>query len=186
MIVKLKTQTRYQAAKSKQVINVLRFSWLFLTLGLSGIFPACADIHFRFQESRDVTLQFENGDLMSDYRYYAGGPSLKPNAILALSKDYQLQSEHWFEITVVSESLKLLVERVGQVDGAEYKERQLMPNGARILGPDGRQIGTWYSVYDYSQIRFLEGNRLYITYPPSRLPPNLRMPSFERDPPWLN
>jgi hypothetical protein len=151
---------------------------------VAGLMVGCTTGFTHYQRSYDVTVQFEKGIVLPDHRYYAGGPKLKPNAIVAIQNDYQLESEHWTEVSVTPESLVALVDRIGQVDGAEYKEQQFMHNGARLYAPDGRQIGVWYSVYDYSQVKFGEDGRIYLSYPPSQLPPNVRIPRFDRDTPW--
>jgi hypothetical protein len=168
-----------------------------MQLGLTGmktiilisaiVIAGCATGLSQYQRSFDVSVQFEKGRLLDDHRYYAGGPPTKPNAIVALQKEYTLESPHWREIPdVTPEALKTLVSRISQVDGAEYKERQRMHNGARLFGPDGRQVGAWYSVYDYSQVKFLEDNRVYLSFPPAQLPPGVRVPRFEQDRPWPN
>jgi hypothetical protein len=147
----------------------------------------CATGFSQYQRSFDVSVQFEKGRLFENHRYYVGGPPIKPNAIVALSEEYTLESSHWREVPdVTPEALKNLVSRISQVDGAEYKERQRMHNGARLFGPDGRQVGAWYSVYDYSQVKFLEDNRIYLSFPPAQLPPGVRIPRFEQDRPWPN
>ncbi|MBC2713540.1 MAG: hypothetical protein HGJ94_21840 [Desulfosarcina sp.] len=151
---------------------------------LGGLIFGCASGFAYYRRSLDVSVQFEKGEVIPDHRYYVGGPKQKPNAIVAIQNDYQLESEHWTEVSVTPDTLKQMLQRIGHVDGAEYKERQFMHNGARLFAPDGRQIGLWYSVFDYSQVRFLEGNRVYLSYPPSHLPPNVRVPGFERDIPY--
>ena len=157
---------------------------IFSMVFFAGVTVGCATGFARYQRSYDVTVQFEKGIVLPDHRYYAGGPKSKPNAVVAIREDYRLESEHWTEVRVTPDALKALVERVGQVDGAEYKERQFMHNGARLYAPDGRQIGVWYSVYDYSQVKFIDDRTIYLSYPPSQLPPNVRIPRFEGDSPW--
>lgn len=151
-----------------------------MLLAILPIFVACAGSGAFFQRSNDVASQFEKGVVLPDHRYYEGGPSAKPNALAAIHSDYELDSEHWREISnPTSESLSKMVRKVRFVSGAEYKEK-IYPNGARIIGKNGRVIGVWYSVYEYSQIRCLEGNRVYLSFPPAHLPSNVRIPTWER------
>ena len=147
---------------------------------VSVMLAACSTGSTFFQRSNDVASLFEKGQVMEDHRYYAGGPASKPNAIVAIDRNYTLDSPHWTEIAVTPETLRRIVLQIGHVDGAEYKERQLMSNGARMIAPDGTQVGIWYSVYDYSQVRIMEGNRVYLSFPPAYLPSNVRIPGFER------
>ncbi len=112
---------------------------------------------------------FEKGEVLTDHNYYVGGPASKPNAVVAIHKEYTLESDSWKEISVNPVSLANLINQVGFVPGAEEKSGRI-PNGARIIAPDGRQVGIWYSVYDYSIARMLDGKRISLTYPPSSLP----------------
>jgi hypothetical protein len=146
----------------------LGFKWFGLVVALSAMFLACSGNMSYFRQSRDVSKMFESGEVLPDHRYYVGGPS-KPNAVVAIHKEYTLESDSWKEISVDPASLADLIKRVGFVPGAEEKSRRL-PNGAKIISPDGRQIGVWYSVYDYSIVRMLDGKRISLTYPPSTLP----------------
>lgn len=142
----------------------------FLVLLISG----CATGP-RFTPSHDVSIQFEDGSLLPDHSYYVGGPESKPNAIVAISEAYQLDSDHWRPVTLTPESLKAIVDQVGFVFNAENKTA-FIPNGARIVTAGGEAVGVWYSVYTYSQIRLLEGNRVNLSYPNANMPGNLPTP----------
>ena len=151
----------------------LRAAWV------AGIFPAililvvaCAGSQSFFTGSNDVSHQFEAGEVLAGHRYYSGGPDLKPNAIVAIDPAYALESPHWRPLEVTPESLKQLVDRIRFVPYAEYKTS---PNGARIFAPDGRQIGVWYSVFDYTQVQLLDDRRVYLADPVSRLPSDVRI-----------
>ncbi len=146
-----------------------------------AVLGACATGISFYQRSYDVTTQFERGIVLENHSYYVGGPTSKPNAIVAITANYTLESEHWRQIHVTSESLRKTVSRIGHVVGAEYKKNQMIHNGARMIAPDGSLVGFWYSVYDYSQVRISEGNRIYLSFPPAHLPNNVRIPGFERD-----
>jgi hypothetical protein len=67
-----------------------------------------------------------------------------------------------------------MVDRIRQVDGVEVKRQQMISNGARIMYGNGNQIGIWYSGYDYSIVRLLDGQRVYISIPPVRMAINRR------------
>jgi hypothetical protein len=139
-----------------------------LIIVLSTVMLACSGNITYFKPSWDVSRMFENGNVLPDHKYYVGGPVSKPNAVVAILKEYTLESDSWKEISVDQASLADLIKRVGFVPGAKEKSRRL-PNGARIVSPDGTPVGIWYSVYDYS-IVFIDGKRISLTYPPSTLP----------------
>ena len=161
------------------ISHLLQTVWLgcaiLLSIGLLG----CAGSGTFFQRSNDVAIEFQKGIILEDHRYYAGGPEAKPNALAAIHTDYTLESEHWREIgDLTPENLAKLVERVRFVTGAEYKEKNFT-NGARLVGPDGRAIGVWYSVTAYSQVQYLGDNRIYLSFPPAYLPSNVRIPLWD-------
>jgi hypothetical protein len=143
----------------------------FLTILLiTAVVAGCFGNFAHFKKSRDVTSIFENGQVLPDHRYYVGGPRAKPNAVVAIHKDFTLSPGVWREVTVDQESLAALIARVGFVIGAEEKSRRI-PNGARIISPDGKQVGVWYSVFEHSTVRMEEGSdTLWLSAPPSTLP----------------
>ena len=166
--------------KTGRSAHQTRLFFVFVVFLLLMVITGCAGSGAFYQRSYDVARQFENGVILPDHRYYEGGPQAKPNALAAIHSDYELDSEHWREIVnPTPESLANLTKKVRFVSGAEYKEK-MYSNGARIIGPEGRVIGVWYSVYDYSLVRFLDGNRIYLSFPPAQLPSNVRIPTWER------
>lgn len=151
-------------------------SMLVLTILTGALLAGCAMISSNYRQSFDVSRQFENGEVVPGFRYYVSGPASKPVAIVAIREDFRVQSEHWQGIDLDSASLKALVERISHVLGAEYKEDQMIPNGARIIGPDGTMVGMWYSVYDYSKVTFLDDKVIHIAMAITRMPPAVRIP----------
>ncbi len=144
---------------------------LVIAAAILGVVVACTGSAFYFTGSNDVSRQFEEGELLAGHRYYTGGPDLKPNAIVAIDTAYTLESPHWRAMEVTPASLKTLVDRIRFVPYAEYKTTA---NGARIFAPGGRQIGVWYSVFDYTQVRMAGGRTIYLAYPAPQLPMELR------------
>lgn len=162
-------QTRY-TTKSKLGPVFRRWGMALALLAFTTtLLAACAGSFPHFKRSRDVAVAFENGDIRTDHRYYAGGPKAKPNAVVAIHRDYTLESGNWREIEVDREALVDLIRKVGFVSGAVEKNWR-MPNGAYIIGPGGEQLGIWYSVYDYSIVRMVSPTTISLTYPPSTLP----------------
>lgn len=151
-------------------------SSLVLTILAGALLGACAMISSNYRQSFEVSRQFENGEVVTGFRYYMSGPASKPIAIVAIRQEYSLQSEHWIEIDLDNASLKALVKRVSYVLGAEYKADQMIPNGARIIGPDDTVVGMWYSVYDYSKVTFLDDKVIHIAKAITRMPPEVRIP----------
>ena len=139
---------------------------------------ACAANSAYFSASRDVGWQFESGDVLPDHRYYAGGPDLKPNALIAIHQSYELESPYWRPIDVTPASLKELTATVKFVLEGEYKTT---PNGARIVTSDGQTVGVWYSVYDQPPVKMVAADQVYIGDPVPRLPMEIRRKINRRD-----
>ncbi|MBC2713541.1 MAG: hypothetical protein HGJ94_21845 [Desulfosarcina sp.] len=147
-----------------------RFFVFFIFIIISAILLACVGNMTYFKQSREISSTFEKGEVLADHRYYAGGLAYKPNAVIAIHNDYTLESsDSWKEISVNQESLASLIKKVGFVAGAEEKTMRI-PNGAKIIAPGNVQIGVWYSVYEYSTVRLLDGNLVAMSAPSSRLP----------------
>lgn len=170
---------KYRDSSIRQyVIRVFLISYLVLWASMGALIAGCAFGNYHFQSSLEISRQFENGEIVSGYRYYVSGPDIKPLAIVAIRTDYHLQSEHWRGIDVDNPSLKAMVELVSQVMGSEYKEDQVIPNGARIITPDGEMVGMWYSVYDYSSVTFLDDKVILISKVMTILPYEFRTPRY--------
>ncbi|MEJ2155515.1 MAG: hypothetical protein P8X96_09285 [Desulfobacteraceae bacterium] len=167
------SEFNYKAAAGCQLIPAARVAMGLFLLSIL-IVGGCATGATYFQQSNDIAAQFEKGRILDGYRYYLGGPVAKPNAIVALKDGYHLESEYWRLYAATPDALKKMVERISQVDGVEAKQQQMISNGARIMDGGGGQIGIWYSVYDYSQVRLLDAKRVYLSSPPARLPINVR------------
>ena len=125
-----------------------------------------------------MSRQFENGEVAAGHRYYVSGPESKPIAIVAIREDYRLEADHWREIDVDSASLKALVERIAFVLESEDKEALMIPNGARIIGPDGDRVGMWYSIYDYSKATFMDDKVIHLAAAVTRMPFETRIFHF--------
>lgn len=164
----------YGKTQSKNFQAMTGLKSVFVPAILVLVISGCA-ASARFAPSRNISVQFESGQVLQDYNYYVGGPESKPNAIVAISGAYQLESEHWRPVSPTAKSLKDLTDLVGQAYRSDNKT-SFIPNGARIVTPDGKEIATWYSVYDYSQVRLVEGNRVYLSYPYAQLPSNMPSP----------
>lgn len=150
--------------------HFVRYFFCFTGLWMAGMLILSCAMGSRvyFTGSNDIAQEFETGTLLPDHQYYYGGPKAKPNAIVAIHKDYVLDSPHWHLLTHFSAAdLKSLAQTTIFVGGIEYKTS---PNGARIIVPGGEQAGVWYSAFEYPIIRMMGEKRLYIADPIPCLP----------------
>ncbi|GAB6906997.1 hypothetical protein DESC_770177 [Desulfosarcina cetonica] len=142
------------------------------------IVVSCAGSTAYFSNSNDVSRQFETGEILPGYRYYYGGPQLKPNAIVAINPDYTLESPHWHAMKVSPASLQAIIDTIKFVPDAEYKTT---PNGARIFASDGALVGVWYSVFEHPLVKRTGNNQVYLAAPQPILPFGTRIRIHDRD-----
>ena len=130
-----------------------------------ALFVGCSANFAYFRGSWDVTDQFESAQVLQGHTYYIGGAA-RPYAIVAIDNNFELESPHWKKVEVTPESLGSLVRNIRSKWEMEFKTT---PNGAHIISPDGKKVGEWYAVYDYSSINWISGNRFFIGDPPPRM-----------------
>jgi hypothetical protein len=95
-------------------------------------------------------------------KYYFTGPEGRPDAIMGIYRDYTLETTQWTEIDLTEEQLKKLIDWINfhHRDNTRY-----YPDGFLILDHDGRQVGIWYSIWDWTTV-IVEENRRIMVYPP--------------------
>lgn len=103
---------------------------------------------YALHERMEVAQLFESGTILTDHIYYTDGSEHAPDAIIAIYKDFQLQTKLWTQRAWTDKDLKDVVfwmqtEEVGFCT----------TNGGVLIAPDGQQIGIWYSKKDLSTIR---------------------------------
>lgn len=94
---------------------------------------------------------------------------LQPDAIMGISKDYDVQSDFWKQIKLTEEQLEYWViwgDR--QNPGEGFSRRYSGYQGDYILDPIGKLIGDWYSKKDMGSFYFPDA-RVMIPYPPTNL-----------------
>lgn len=122
------------------------------------------------QYSMEVNKIMEGGTVLPDYKYYYTVPQDKPDAIIAIHKDYEFQkSVHWFEVKDMTEKQlrdwNLVIDNDRRV--------WLTYNGAYILTPDGKRAGIYYSKYSFTVIKYPTPNQIVI-YKPDPTPEERR------------
>ena len=129
-----------------------------LILALSS----CAGNYGRIQKDAKVDQLFKNYQVLDDYKYYFSGPDTRPEVILGVRRDYTLETTQWTQVSLTEKQLK------EWVDGLYFYFHDLThnrPYGSVILDPSGKQIGIWYSIWDYTPVIF-KGDHIVQIYPP--------------------
>lgn len=112
----------------------------------------------------EVTKLFEANTVLPDHVYYYSGPEAEPEAIIAIRTGFAFQGNYWYQVAISQEQLKAWNRRI---DNAH--RIRLSYKGARIMAPDGRQAGVWYSLAEHTVIRFPDANTI-LMYTPSPPP----------------
>ncbi len=135
---------------------------LIVSLVLSGCTSTDAD-YGRLKRNRDIDYKFYAYEVLPDHRYYTSGGYDKPNAILAIHKDYELVTDLWLSIpNVNSAQIRKWIDTISPKEN--YRESKGY-FGAYILDPNGNRVGVWYSIQDTTVIKFLGENKLEVYTP---------------------
>ena len=123
---------------------------------------ACAGNYGRVQKDGKVDQIFTTYQVLDDHRYYISGPENLPEAILGVHQDYTLETTQWTRVSLTEQQLK---EWVDGLDFYFHDFPRYNPYGYVILDPSGRQVGIWYSIWDYTPVIFKGDNVVQIYAP---------------------
>ncbi|MGD2187516.1 MAG: hypothetical protein PVI71_15405 [Desulfobacterales bacterium] len=118
----------------------------------------CTANYGRLQHSHQITRAFENELPLPRHEYYYLGVDYMPLAIVGIDASYELEANSWRRIDYNIIRLDQLTDRMLNREG-------YAPAGFRIIGPDGKQIGVWYSSLHWAVVKIEEGNRITVLSP---------------------
>jgi hypothetical protein len=125
---------------------------------IAFIFSGCFENYGRLHWDPQVTAEFQNHTVQKDYNYYHHGIGNRTFAIAGVSAEYHMKSRIWREVPEDIEAFKGFVSRAW-INHAYLPHD---PQGAYILDPQGKQVGTWYSSLRFVTVKFAENNRIVI------------------------
>jgi hypothetical protein len=149
----------------KKLISSKIFMTCVMVIFFSTLFIACTianqgGLHL----SREVNNLFESYQVLDNYNYYYSGPDNRPNAILGIHKDYTLRSNLWKPVDLTPDQLRLWIRMM-----TDHRGTTLRTYGARVIAPDGNDIGMWYSPWNWTAVR-MEDDRHVVINTPVRSP----------------
>lgn len=121
---------------------------LFLTaalLMLACAASACMTPQVTFRRDAGVNAAFEAAVVLPDYDYYYSGPEAQPLAIVGIRQGQRFEQGLWKKVALSEKQLK---DWVWLIDSATRATRDQY-YGAKILAPDGTELGIWYSFLDW-------------------------------------
>jgi len=100
------------------------------------------------QRNLEAEELFRAATILPDHTYYMQGNRPDPEAVIALSNAFQLQSRLWAKVEWTKKELDTAVfwmqnSEVGLCD----------TDGGYIVAPDGQRVGIWYSQRDISVVK---------------------------------
>lgn len=100
------------------------------------------------QRSMEAEEFFQAGTVLPDHTYYMQGNYPDPDAVIALSNSFQLQSRLWAKVEWTQ---KELANAVFWMQNTELGA--CSTDGGYIVAPDGQKVGVWYSQRDISVVK---------------------------------
>jgi hypothetical protein len=110
----------------------------------------------------EVTRLFEANTVLPDHVYYYSGSEAEPDAIIGIQAGLSFQGRYWHPVALTQGGLQSWNRRIDNAHRFRLSYR-----GARIMSPDGGQVGVWYSKYDHTVIRFPDANTILMYTPES-------------------
>lgn len=156
----------------QRIYNILnRGNYLFtliasaLMLFLLAGCAATGDIYGTTDRDRDLDNMFRNYEVLQDYNYFTTGGYDRPNAILLIHKDYELDNPGnlWVPIPYVdhNQMRKWISVISSEEDGVSSNNYY----AAYILDQNGQKVGVWYSIEMHATLKFLKGNKILVYTP---------------------
>ena len=136
---------------------------LFLVTGC-----ATGGIYGTLDRDRDLDNTFRNYEVLTDYNYYTSGGYDKPNAILLIHKDYEMDNPGNLWVPIPNVDYNQMRKWIYVISSEQDFSRTGDYYAAYILDPDGKRVGVWYSVEIHATVKFLEGNKILVYTPALR------------------
>ena len=137
--------------KNKKSLRQLSLRWLlylFCFMFLSACVVNGGGASRALQRSLEVEDLFHAGTILPDHTYFMQGNYPDPDAVIALSNTFQLQSRLWDKVEWTQKELEKAVFWMQTSDIGFCST-----DGGYIVAPDGQRIGVWYSQRDISVVK---------------------------------
>ncbi len=132
-----------------------------MSIFVSAVFISCTAANYGgLRLSNEVNRLFESYQVLDDHNYYYSGSDNRPEAILGVHKDYTLSSTLWKPVELTPDQLRTWVNMMTDHRGTSFRTY-----GARVVAPGEKEIGVWYSPYDWTGVRMENDGRVIINTP---------------------
>lgn len=144
---------------------------LFLLLGC--LLTGCAGSQNlgKLVQAAEVTQIIETASVLPDHTYYFAGSRSEPDAIIAINNSFTLkEGKSWTRVDNIANQLESWNRQIDNAHRIPFESEgpiTLSPyyTGAKIITPDGRQAGIWYSRHDHTVIESPDPSTVIIYAP---------------------
>ena len=136
---------------------------LHLLIILWIILIGCSGNYGRLVRDYEANKIFKSYQILPGNRYYYIGPEGRPDAIMGIHPDYTLETTQWTEINLTEGKLKKLID---WINFHHRNNTRYYPDGFLILDHSGRQVGIWYSIWDWTAV-LVEADKRVKIFPPA-------------------
>ena len=153
---------------AEMIWGLNRFFILLTSIIAISFFTGCVTTDGTYgttKRDRDLDNMFLRYEVLPDHNYYTSGGYDKPDAILALHKDYVLDNTktYWRLIPNVDYGqMRKWIDTIAPEQDYRYSNAYF---AAYILDPDEKRVGAWYAIDPHATVKFLEGNKVLVYTP---------------------
>jgi hypothetical protein len=140
----------------------MRIAMVILFFVAVTVLAACSENYGRLQRSEEVDKIFKTYRVLPDHKYYYTGPTGRPDAIMGIHSDYTLETTQWTPFDPSDDTLKTGVDSINFHNSNRVRN---YPYGFLILDSEGKQVGIWYSIWDWTTVIREDDNRIKV-FPP--------------------
>jgi hypothetical protein len=134
-----------------------------LFISVTFVIGGCAENYGRLQRSSEVDKIFKSYQVLPDHNYYYVGPDGRPDAIMGIESVYTLETTQWTQFDPSDKTLKTGVDSINFHHSTRVRN---YPYGFIILDTEGKQVGIWYSIWDWTTV-IMEENHHIKVFPPA-------------------
>jgi hypothetical protein len=151
-------------SRRNTLITILASTLMILLLVSSAV----ADIYGTQIRDRDLDNRFRDYEVLQDYNYYTSGGYDRPNAILLIHKDYELDNPGnlWIPIPYVDYNQKK--KWVSVISSEQDANRSGNYYATYLLDQNGRKVGVWYSIEVFATVKFVDEGKILVYTPELR------------------
>ena len=151
-------------SRRNTLITILASTLMILLLVSSAV----ADIYGTQIRDRDLDNRFRDYEVLQDYNYYTSGGYDRPNAILLIHKDYELDNPGnlWVPIPYVDYNQKK--KWVSVISSEQDANRSGNYYATYLLDQNGKKVGVWYSIEVFATVKFVDEGKILVYTPELR------------------